>query len=86
VALVREAGQVEIGLRLQVGAGEASFRCRIQHRQPPAAQEIVHERGGEDRLAGTRKAGHPEPHGGGDQAAGEVAEPAGGDPCLFCNV
>ena len=71
--LVLEARHGVVRLLLQKGAQDASARLRLEHRQAPAMQEIVDERGDEHRLAGPRQAGDAQP----DVGAEEVRRPVG---------
>ena len=59
---------------------------RLEHRQPAAMQQLVHQRGDEHGLAGARQAGDAEPDGRIEQARAEFAERAGGEADFFGDV
>ena len=69
--LIGEARHRVVGLRLEMGAGDAPLRRRAQHRQAAAADQIVDERGDEDGLAGARQARHAEPQASAREIIGE---------------
>jgi hypothetical protein len=64
VLLVGEARDCIVGLRLEVGAGDAALGHGSEKGQPPAGDQAAHEGGDEHGLARTREAGDAEPHGG----------------------
>ena len=74
--LVVEARHRIVGLRLEPRARDAAARQRLEHRQAPAMQQLMHQRGDEHRLAGAGQAGDAEPDGRIEQAGAEFAERA----------
>ena len=96
VLLVGEARHAVVGLRLEVGARDAPLGHGGEERQPPAGDEVAHQRGDEDGLARARQPGDAQPHGrrhqieedragaseGVRRRVGEVREPHRGLP--FC--
>ena len=86
VRLVVEARHRIVGLRLEPRAGNAPARKRLEHRQAPAMQQMVHQRGDEHRLAGAGEAGHAEADGRVEQARAEFAQRAAGEPDFFRDV
>ena len=61
--LVGEAGHGVVGLRLEVGAGDAALGHGGKERQPSAGNQAAHQRCDENGLAGARQAGDAQPHG-----------------------
>ena len=84
--LVVEARHRVVGLRLEPRAGDAAARQRLEHRQPPAMQQLMHQRGDEHRLAGAGEAGDAEPDGRIEQARAEFAQRAAGEADFFRDV
>ncbi len=72
--LVLEARHGIIWLRLQTDCRHTTGLHRFEERQPAAMQKIMDQRGNEDRLAGTGKAGDTEPDGRIDETAGAVSK------------
>jgi len=84
--LVVEARHRVVGLRFEPRASDAAVRQRLEHRQPPAMQQLMHQGGDEHGLAGAREAGDAQPHGRIEQIEPEIAERAAGEPDFFGNV
>ena len=74
MVLVLEARHGVVGLMFEKGAGDAAGFLGLEERQPAAMDEIVHESGDEDRLAGAGKARHAEPHRGRDEPGSAVGQ------------
>ena len=74
MALVVEARHGVVGLRLELGAGDAAGGIGLEERQPAAMDQIVDQRGDEDGLAGAGEAGDAEPDRRRDEACGAVGE------------
>ena len=86
MGLVVEARHRVVGLRLEPRARDAHAAQRREHRQPPAMQQLMHQRGDEDGLAGAGEAGDAEPDGRIDQPGAELADRAGGEADFFGDV
>ena len=63
VAFVVETRHRVVRLRLEPRAADAAACERLEDRKTAAAQQSMHQRGNEDRLAGARQAGDAEPYG-----------------------
>ncbi len=74
MVLVLETGNVHVRLRLERRARDAPGRMRLEQRQAAAANEIVDQRGDEDRLARARQPRDAETQRRGNEARGEVGE------------
>ena len=84
--LVVEARHRVVGLRREPRAGDPAAGERLEHREAPAANEPMHQRGDEHGLAGARQPGDAEPHGRIEQMAAEFGEGPRGEPRLFDEV
>src|SRR5215813_2535169 len=62
IALIVEAWDGVVGLRLQIGAQDAPLCERLKKGQRVAGNYIVYERSDKNGLAGARKPRHAEPH------------------------
>ena len=76
---VIEARHRIVGLRREVARGDAPPGQRLEQRQAPAADQAMHKRGDEHRLAGARQAGHAEPQRRVDEMAAPVEQCASGE-------
>lgn len=76
---ILEAGNGIVGLRFEPDFRNAAGAHGLEHRQPPAVQEIVHQRGDEHRLARPREAGDAETQGRVDEAGRPVGQRVEGD-------
>ena len=86
VVLVLEPRQVDIGLRLQVGAGDAALGLGVEQRQAGGVDQVVHQAGDEHGLAGARQAGDAEADTGTDNAAGRIGHRAEHHPRFIKNA
>ena len=73
--LVGESRHRVVRLRLEAHPHDPPFRGGGEHRQARAGDQIVDERGEEDRLAGARKPGHAEA----ERGAGKIVADRSGD-------
>ena len=86
VGFVIEPRHRIVGLRLQPRACDAALRHRLEYRQPSAVNEVVHERGDENRFARARQAGDAEPQRRIEETRAIVRERPRGDACFFGDI
>ncbi len=80
---VAEARNGVIGLRREPRAFDATRGEQLEHRKAAAAGQSMDDRRDENRLAGARQAGDPEPHRRMDEMTAKILDGARGQPRLF---